>query len=243
MEKINGKENVDDSKYMGANLYIKEKPIKEFKNINENIYDNHNNESTKSTNEVQVTEDSGCKKVYLGFPTTKRTIVVFCLLLLTILTIGFLVTPTINYNGVPTDMNLFQKIKILSYFWGCFIAAYYIFIKPFSITFTKNNNGDISVIKQNIFYLKKIYSFKKEQDLSIVGRKGRVFNQGIYFVVFFTPKYKMLLQHKINGETKEIDLSFNMFYRTGSMGRDIGFFSKEQLIAISDNLGLALVIR
>lgn len=193
--------------------------------------------------EVQVIEDLWGKKIYLNFPTTKRTIVVFCLVILIILTVGFFVASTINYNGVPTDMSFWKKIKILSYFWGCFITAYYIFIRPFSIIFTKSNNGDISVIKQNILYLKKTYFFHKEQSLSIVGKKGRIFRQGIYFVTFSVPKYKMLLNYQIDGKVKEIDLSFMMFFNNSSVGRDIGFFNKEQLIEISDSLGLDLVLK
>lgn len=193
--------------------------------------------------EVQVIEGSGFKKVYLGFPTTKRTIVIFCLVVLIILTIGFFVAPTINYNGVPTNMSFLKKIKILSYCWGCFIAVYYIFVRPFSITFTKSNNGDISVVKQDILYLKKTYSFHEEQNLSIIGKKGRVFRQGIYFATFISPKYKMLLNYQIDGKVKEIDLSFMMFFNNSIVGRDIGFFNKEQLIEISDSLGLDLVLK
>lgn len=247
MEKINKKE-VDNDKYLGANLYIKEKPTNEFKNIDNSIYVSHHDEDIKKDdikkdNEVQVINNPDNKTVYLGFPTTKRTIVIFCLFVLVPLTIFFLVIPTVNYNGVPTNMSLLSRIGMLSYFWAFSLAGYYFTLKPFSITFIKNNDGFISVIKQKIFYIKKSYSFIKENNLSIVGKKGRVFNQGFYFVVFFKPKYKMLLRYEIDGIKKEdIDLSFKMFYSDSSVGRDLGFFNKEQLVEISNSLDINLVI-
>jgi hypothetical protein len=92
------------------------------------------------------------------------------------------------------------------------------------------------------FYVKKKYLFNNQQNLTIIGRKGRVFRRGIYFATFFIPKYKMLLRYEIDRKIEEIDLSFGVSYRQGSIVRDMGFFSKEQLVKISDNLGLPLVL-
>lgn len=248
MEKINEKEIDDSSKYLGANLYIKEKPITEFKNIDNSIYISHHDEdikkdNIKKDNEVQVINNPDNKTVYLGFPTGKRTIIIFCLFVLVPLTIFFLVIPTVNYNGVPTNMSLLSRIGMLSYFWAFSLIAYYFILKPFSITFIKNNDGFISVIKQKFFYNKNLYSFVKENNLSIVGKKGRVFNQGFYFVVFLKPKYKMLLRYEIDGiKKKDIDLSFSMTFSNSSAGSDLGFFNKEQLVEISNSLDINLVI-
>jgi hypothetical protein len=249
MKKMNEKEILESNRYMGANLYVKEKPIGEFKkidadinygkNTNENIYGSHNNENI---NEIKVSEDSDGKKVYLGFPTTKRTIIIFCLFVLIPTTVFFLVIPTVNYNGVPTNMSMLSRIGMLLYIWTFSIAVYYYALKPFSITFIKKYDGHIYIEKQMSFYIKKKYLFNNQHNLNIIGKKGRVFRRGIRLVTFLIPKYKMLLRYNIDGGIEEIDLSFSMSYYQGGMGRDMGFFKKEQLVEIADSLGLPLIL-
>lgn len=193
-----------------------------------------------------VTNNSENKEVHINFSEEKFFFLALIILGLILVTIVFLKSPIIDSNGVIINLSFLKTSSFIILFWLIIISIYYFLIKPVSITLIKNKNGNISVIKQGIFYIKKIYLFNKENNLSIIGKKEKISTKGLFIRIFKNPKYRMTLSYTVDGVLQEdIDLSLTInSFRIGSeIDKFIGFYDKEQLVEISNILDLPFIER
>ncbi len=193
--------------------------------------------------DIKISEGPDGKTLELGFFSTKNSIVILVYLFLGILTVGFLVTPMINYNGSQVDMSLLSRIELLLPIWITPLAIYYLFYYSLSIIFNKKNDGSIIIEKHGSFFTKKKFSFNTDQNLTIIGKKGRMFARGLSLRLFAKPTYELSINYDLNGARKETLLYFEIAYYSTGIGYDIGFLNKEQLEYISSQLKIPLIIK